>query len=75
MHVCVEGDLEWKGKYLLLFSSSVGYFIEPTIYETSNPKDKLMEEVRTSMYLVMTYYVYACNTIRPGYIMCVLVTL
>ncbi len=40
-----------RQQYPFLFMQSVGYFIEPTIVETTNPKNKLMEEVRLRLKL------------------------
>ena len=31
--------------HVLIFTCSVGYFVQPTIYQTTNPKNKLMQEV------------------------------
>lgn len=55
------------------YNDSVGYFIQPTIVETTNPKFKLMEEEIFGP--VLTIYVYAdedleetlelCNTTSP----------
>jgi len=50
--------------YLMSSWCSVGYFIEPTLVSTTNPKNKLMEEVRVDTRLlgrvvdVYCYYYY-----------------
>ena len=47
---------------------SVGYFIEPTIVETTNPKFKLMEEEIFGP--VLTIYVYEDNEIEQTLELC-----
>ena len=38
---------------LIFVASSVGYFVEPTIVQVTDPKNKLMEEVRDQLMVAL----------------------
>ncbi len=46
---------------LLFIASSTGYFVDPTIIQVTDPKNKLMEEVcYQSMYTILCVCVCVC---------------
>ena len=48
-----------------IFVSSVGYFVEPTILKTTDPKNKLMQEVTCYSYIASYSYTFnVCLSVR-----------